>query len=1024
MRKISLVLIVPILAFSSQSIANSHFLFGSGISSSVLWTQQSVQGRVVASDTDEPLVGVTVSLKGKQGSTITNSEGHFTIAANRGDVLVFSMLNFAKFELPVGAESVDLRIALERSSEGLDEVVVVGYGVQKKATLTGSVASVQGDVLKRSPAVSVTNSLSGLMPGLIALNRSGEPGADVSSLLIRGVNTTGTTSPLVVVDGIQNPSGWQRINQNDIESINILKDASAAIYGAQAANGVILITTKRGKSGKPVINYSMNIGMGQPTRTPKLASSAVFADYVNDLLIQSGQDPRYTDAEIEKFRLGNDPNYPNINWYDEVLKNISTQQIHNLNLRGGSEKVRYSISGSYSNQNSIFKKGIHDYDGFTVRSNIDADVTKDFTVSVDLNSVYNNRVRPGTVDPWYWLNGLPMVPVYYENGLPSAGIENGYNPSVMASDAAGKNSIVDKNYNIKGGFNWKIPKVEGLELNGYLVYTDGYGFNKNWRTPWKVYNYDSTNDTYIPMTGGAIVSPDLNIRTDKSDGMFYNLKLSYHRTFKDHFISAFVAGEQSSSKSNYQRSFRRNFLSTAIDELFAGDPATQESDGMSYDFGRQSVFGRLSYNYKEKYLVDMNARFDGSYAFAPKKRFGFFPGISVAWVASKDLFPESTVVNDLKIRGSVGQLGNDQINPYQYLASYNLGLQYGYHFGQTPKSSLGSIPNVTPNPDITWEVATISNIGLDASFLNRTFELTFDVFKQNRSNILALRDLEIPAYTSLSLPTENIGEVENRGIETGLKYNRLAAGDFKFSLGGNFGYSKNKVISLSEASNVPDYQKAEGKLVGAELYYQAIGVIRTEEQLNGSPIFPGSKVGDLQYQDINGNGVIDAGDRMRMDRSNIPQITFGLNAHFQYRNFSLFMNFAGQAKAWQYYHQNARIGVNGLEDLIVNRWRPGSMDSKYPRVPTLTSPGEPSALVSTFWLQNASFLRLKTLELGYDLDPNLISQLKLSSARVFVNGNNLFTLSEIKWYDPEGTSDRGTFYPQSKVFNIGLSVAF
>ena len=364
-------------------------------------------------------------------------------------------------------------------------------------------------------------------------------------------------------------------------------------------------------------------------------------------------------------------------------------------------------------------------------------MTEGLTISGDINAVYGSKISPGTQDAWYWLNALPMVPVYYPNGYPSAGIENGYNPAMMVTDAAGKRTINKNNYNIKAGFNWKIPKVEGLELNGYMVYSDGYAFDKNWRTPWTVYTYDASNDTYTPRSAGAILSPELNIRTDKDNGMFYNLKLSYQKAINDHFFSAFVAGEQSSSKSNFQRSFRRNFLSTAIDEMFAGDPATQESDGMSYNSGRQSVLGRISYNFKEKYLVDVNARLDGSYAFAPGQRFGFFPGVSVAWVASKDLFPESTTINDLKIRASVGQLGNDAISPYQFMAAYNLGLQYGYHFGQTPKSSLGSAPNVTPNPDITWEVATIMNLGADLSFLNRMFDVTIDVFKQSRSNILA-----------------------------------------------------------------------------------------------------------------------------------------------------------------------------------------------------------------------------------------------------------------------------------------------
>ncbi len=1022
MRSLNFLLIVSLSFLSSNRLlANSHKMPAHTDALPAL-LQANVTGAVQAADTNEPLVGVTVSVKGKPISTKTDENGQFSIAAKTGDVLVFSMLNFLTQEKPVASASTALQILMDRSSEDLEEVVVVGYGVQKKATLTGSVATVQGDLLQRSPTVSVTNSIAGLMPGVVAMNRSGQPGDDVSALLVRGTNTTGNSQPLVVVDGVQNPAGWERINQSDIESVNILKDASAAIYGAQAANGVILITTKRGKAGKPMINYSLNVGLNQPTRTPKLASSALFAEYVNDLLVQGGQTARYTADEIEKFRNGSDPNYPNVNWYEEVLKSISSQQIHNLNMRGGSEKVKYSLSGSFSNQNSIFKKGIHNYDSYTVRSNIDAQVTEGLTISGDINAVYGSKISPGTQDAWYWLNALPMVPVYYPNGYPSAGIENGYNPAMMVTDAAGKRTINKNNYNIKAGFNWKIPKVEGLELNGYMVYSDGYSFDKNWRTPWTVYTYDASNDTYTPRSAGAILSPELNIRTDKNNGMFYNLKLSYQKAINDHFFSAFVAGEQSTSKSNFQRSFRRNFLSTAIDEMFAGDPATQESDGMSYNSGRQSVLGRISYNFKEKYLVDVNARLDGSYAFAPGQRFGFFPGVSVAWVASKDLFPESKTINDLKIRASVGQLGNDAISPYQFMAAYNLGLQYGYHFGQTPKSSLGSAPNVTPNPDITWEVATIMNLGADLSFLNRMFDVTIDVFKQSRSNILALRDLEIPAYTSLSLPMENIGEVENKGVEGSIKYNKMNAGDFKFNIGANMGYSKNKVISLSEASNVPDYQKAEGKLVAADLYYDAIGIFRTEDQLNGVAIYPGSKVGDLQYRDVNGNGIIDAGDRVRMDKSNIPQITFGLNANLQYKRLSMFVNFAGQARAWQYYHQNARIAINGLEDLIANRWVPGSMDSKYPRIPTLDTPGEPSGLKSTFWLQDASFVRLKTLEIGYDINPDILSKIKFSSARVFVNGNNLFTLSKIKWYDPEGASDRGVFYPQSKVFNIGLSV--
>ena len=979
----------------------------------------------VSGQNGQSIPGATILVKGTTNGTVTDMDGKYSLSVGSdAQVLIVSFVGMLTSEVSIGNRS-QINVTLEEETADLDEFVVIGYGTQKKATLTGSVTSVESEQVISNPSVNLTNSLSGLLPGLVALNRSGEPGADNSSILIRGSNTTGDNSPFVVVDGVQNPPGWERINPNDIESISVLKDASAAIYGARAANGVILITTKRGKEGKPTLSYTFNQGISQPTRLPELAGSPLFAGYVNEMMVRDGQDPRYTDAEIELFRNGTDPNYPNTNWYKEVLKDYSLQSMHNLSLRGGSESVRYSMSGSYSHQNSIFKKGVHDFKGYTIRSNMDADVNEYITVNLDLNLGLDDRSQPGTENPWGWLNAIPMMPVYYENGYPSAGIEQGLNPAVMTTSASGDHNTKTKRAISKVGFNIKAPWVEGLGLDGYFVYSNEDILDKRWRTPWTVYNYDKANDTYLPLRGGRITAPELTQSTRSVSSTFLNFRLKYERQLGDHYINSFIGAEQTKGGNAYYEAFRRNYLSPTLSELFAGDPATQQNDGVSAESSRQSILGRVSYNYQEKYIIDFNARYDGSYVFPEGKRFGFFPGVSAAWVLSEEFLKDISGVNDLKLRTSIGKMGNDRISPFQFMPAYNLGLD-GYHFGLPTNSQLGVVPGVTPNPNVTWEVATTYNLGLDGMFWNGGLSFTLEVFKQRRENILTKRNLEVPFYTGLQLPDENIGIVENKGLELALNHRGKATSPsgFSYSVGGNIAFNKNTVIDISEAQDVPDYQKAEGRILGAGLYYEALGIFRTQEAVDSNPVFPGTLVGHLQYRDVNNDGIISSQDMVRMDKSNIPQITFGLNGTLNYGQFSLFANFAGQGGAWQYYHQNARIAVNGLAELIENRYTPGSMDSKYPILPDLGTRTQPSGLQSTFWLQNASFLRFKTLQVGYNLPAALLKKLSLSSARIYLNGNNLLTISEIKWFDPEGDNERGSFYPQSRIFNLGVDLSF
>ena len=1016
-----MTLLLLVLLFNS-------FIAGNCLAATAEELQQLVvTGTITDKETGDAMPGVNIQVKGTTIGVISDISGRYSInVTDKNALLVFSFIGYASAEVPLEGRSV-ADIAMISEAQSLDEVVVVGYGTQRKVTLTGSVAGIGSKEIVKTPSANISNSLSGLLPGLISLNRSGQPGSDAATILIRGRNTTGNNNPLVLVDGIVEP-GWQRINSNDIESVSVLKDASAAIYGVQAANGVILITTKRGAAGKPVFDVSFNQGITRPTRIPEMASSATLAEYGNEFLMKQGGDPIWTAEEIQKFRDGSDPvNYPNTNWVKETFKNFSAQNIANLNVRGGGENVKYSLSGSYQHQGDMLKNGIHEFTGYTLRSNIDASISKDISMSLDINAGMDDRMSPqlGGVGRIYTQN--PQYPVYWPGGYPSNPPSDfGYHPMINNTGGSGYNNRLEKRFSMKAGFNINIPWVKGLGVDGYFVKSDEYIFDKVWEKPWTYYGYDKTTGEVIPLAGGVSPLPNLGETFTNDNYNLINLRVKFEKQLNSHYISTFIAAEQSSGKYHTFNAYRKDFLSGAIEELFAGAVANMNTGGSSSENARQNLFGRVSYNFQEKYLLDFNFRYDGSYRFPKEGRWGFFPGVSVAWRISQEDFlkNKASYLDNLKLRASIGQIGNDQISAFQFLQGYNLRT-LGYHFGSPSAAQAGIYAGVTPNPNITWEVATITNIGLDGQFLNNLIGFTLDVFKQRRSNILTTRDLAVPYFTGLVLPTENIGIVDNQGVELSLTHRNTLAGGLTYTLSGNIAYSKNKVVDVSEPTDVPDYQKSEGHILGAGLYYEAIGIFRTQEQLDANPVYVGTIVGDLQYRDFNGDGSITAADRVRMDKSIIPQITYGYNLSLDYRNFTLFAHFSGQARAYWYIFQNARVSLNTVAELLENRYTPGSMDSKYPWIPQMEGPGrEVSGLESTFWLQNAAFMRLKSLELSYTLPAKFLSAIRIDRLRIFANGSNLFTISDIKWYDPEGDNTQGTFYPQTKIYNLGLQLTF
>lgn len=1021
---INLVFLSLLLLISQLSVANANReTYGQVVATKELDQQQkkAITGTVVDA-VGVPIIGANIIEVGTTNGTVSDIDGKFSLNVDNNGIIHISCIGYLEQEINTAGRS-SFSITLLEDTQALEEVVVVGYGTQKKATLTGSITGASSEEIIKAPVIGVSNAIAGLLPGVIVSNRSGQPGS-TSSILIRGRNTTGDNNPLVVVDGIQGYSGWQYLNPDDIESISVLKDASAAIYGAQAANGVIVITTKRGKTGKPTFNYTLSEGLSQLTRVPEMADAVLYTEFANEYRARFGQPPLYSEEAIQKYKDGTDPFYPNTNWYKEVLKKFTPQRQHNISMTGGTDKFNYHASGSYSSQDGIFKTGDSYFKNYSLMARLDGQINENLKMGVDINSALRDNYSTGFPFGSMGTN-LPTVPVYWPNGMPSSGVTAGDNPAMQASELSGYTRNITKQYSAKASLEVKIPWVTGMSVDGYFAYLNNTTFNKNWQKPYLTNSYSHATGQYSDVKGGP-QTPRLTERADSYSKSLTFLRLKYEKRINSHSINTFVAFEQSLSKSNYLSAQRVDYLSDLIDQLFAGGASNQETNGSASEGAGQHYLGRISYGYADKYLLDFNFRYDGSSNFPKDKRWGFFPGISAGWRISEENFIKDNFnsIGNLKIRGSYGQIGNDRVPSFQWLSTYSMSSR-GYAFGRSPSTTLGLSSGVNPNPYITWEVAEITNLGLDALLVNDLLEITFDVFKQKRSNILAKRDLSVPGNTGLILPNENIGIVENKGVELEVTHQKKIS-DFSYSIGGNIAYAKSKIIDIDEAKNIPEWQKQEGRIIGSQLLYKAVKIIRTEEELQSIPVYPGTKVGDLQYEDIDGNGIISDADMMRIDQSSIPEITFGANVNFSYKRFSLWAHFTGQTRAWVQFHKHSKgAGHNSLKELLENRYTPGSMDSKYPIIPDSESRNmDINGFPSTFWHMDASFIRLKSLQLAYLVPNDLLSRFKINQMQVILSGSNLFTIDKIKWYDPEGDNLTGAFYPQSKVYNITLKISF
>ena len=992
----------------------------------------TVKGKVV--DTKgEPVVGASVVASSTNG-VVTDLDGRYSINVPGDAVLTVSSIGYTSVEVSVSFRAV-IDVTLTEDVEFIDEVVVVGYGVQKKATLTGSISAVNGDDLKKVSTANMTNTLAGKTAGVIANNRSGEPGADDANILIRGKGTLGDTSPLIVVDGIADRS-FARLNPEDIESISVLKDASAAIYGARAANGVILVTTKRGKEGKVTMNYNGSYTMSQPTRVPKMLDAYQYATYVNeydaqDRHAQSGL--TYTDEVMQHYLKNDDPvTYPNTDWWNEVAKDWSSKTQHSFSVSGGSDKVSFYASAQYMYQDALYKNAAQNYNQIQFVSNIDAKINKSIRFSLDILGRQENRNMGGrsTSDIYtYFLTTFPGSAPYYPNGLPRVGFDGvTNNAAVMVTDAPGYSKNVSNVLNLKPTLHIDLGVVTpGLYAEGYAAIDMDFSGSNSLSRPFDLYLYDSASGEYLNRRSATGVISVGN-SSGNSTSTTLNARIGYDRIFNDvHNVSAFVAYEQNKYLYHYFNASRTNYLSEAIPELFAGSDQPEDKDnyGFSVASARVNFFGRLNYGYRDKYLLEATFRYDGSMNFAKGKRWGFFPSVSAGCILSEEPFwaPVSKGISFFKLKASWGMMGNDSIPSYQYMSQYMFdysGVTFGS--GEATNQAKALYLARVANPDVTWETAQTYNAGFVMNFLKK-FSLEGDFFYSHRSDILCTRNASVPSYSGLILPDENIGIVNNHGVEFVATYHD-SADDWTWGVTGNFTYAKNKVVYMDEAENTPEWQKQEGYPIDSQLLYQALGIYQSQDEINGSATIDDNVTpGDLQYLDKDENNVITANDMIRINRTSTPKIVYGftLNAGWKGLDFNAF--FQGQAMASTLFMPTMNMVQEYYEGRYVENDPSTHATAKYPKALIKQTYCDTwNGQYSTWWLRNSSFLRLKSLEIGYTLPKNVVKKANIENLRIYVNGTNLFTIDSFKVADPEVGSI--TEYPLQRMVSFGVNLSF
>lgn len=993
----------------------------------------SVSGKVT-DPAGVPMPGVSVLLKGSTVATLSDGNGSYTLSIpEKSSILVFSYIGSKTKEVAVSKAGL-YNVTMEDAANDLNELVVVGYGSQRKSSVTGSISTLNDKELLQSPVGDLSNALAGRVPGVITKQPAGEPGADAAQIYIRGNATFGnaTMEPLFVIDGIvRSFRDFSQMDANEIESVNVLKDASsAAIFGVKGANGVVLVTTKRGKIGKVSASYTMNYGVSQVTRLPKNLGSYEYAVLFNEAKLNDNPNatPEFSLERLDGFRSGSDPElYPNTNWMDLVLGGTAPRMQHNVSLSGGTEKVKYFTSLGYLNEDGLYKS--LNYKRYNVRSNLDIQVTNTTRFSVDLSGRMENRQAPPSGGIFeHTLRNPPIYLAKYADGrLASPGSYP--NPLAMISEESGYNRT-SSNY-LLSNFQLvqDIPGVKGLSVKGVMAFDRNFSYNKTWNAwvPLYVKNADGTFESSAPSKSS------LSKEFGEGQALEFQAHLNYENRFGKHGISALALFLQKENQNSGLRGARNSYTSSALELINFGPAENEVLTDLEDKTGLRSAAVRVNYDYDNKYFIQGSLRRDESENFAPGKRTGYFPAVSAGWlVTAEDFMKGVKVIDYLKIRGSFGQLGSDRIpSRFGYYNRYDL-VPNNYPFGGT--LSNGLMPGAVANANVTWETSTKTDIGFETKFLNNLIGVDFTYFNEERKNILATRSLSVPLSFGANLPTENIGKVRNRGVELVLSHNNRLSNNWSYFLSGNLTYAKNKIIEAAEASNVPPGKRITGRPNGGQYGYKAIGIFKDMDDYNNSPktsaFMSSTGPGDIKYQDISGpngvpDGIIDDFDVTYLGGGSLPEIMYGISGGVNYKGFEVSFLLQGAARSQQMLTQNsawAFYNSGTVTEEWLDRWTPENTNASLPRL-GLNANGN-NYVTSSFWLKNASYLRLKNVEVAYTFKNEFLAKLKLTGVRVYANGQNLFTITDMKNVDPENTSSLGWYYPQQKIFNFGLNVQF
>lgn len=997
-------------------------------------SQHEVSGVVTDAQSGNTLPGVNIVVKGTQTGATSRADGSYTLEApSPQDSLVFSFVGYQEQTVGIDGRS-EVNVQLQQSVTALDEVVVnVGYQEQTVATTTGSVSQVSGEDLDIQPTTNLSQSLQGTIPGLVGITSSGRPGFDDSSLRIRGTGTLNNNSPLVVIDGVPGrQGGLSRLNPSDIQSVSVLKDASAAIYGSRAANGVILIETKEGASGQTQFNVNVERNYAQPTVVPEMTNAPTYMQMLNEVDQYRGNPARFSQEEIDNHRgdLSDSWQYHNTDWYDVSLKDFTQETSVDVSASGGSEAIQYRVSLSGLTENGILVNSGTGYNQLGVRSSVTGDITDNFELSLNLNGRLEDRDLPawtrGLNSAWEMLQrGKPIDPAFWPDGSPGPAQEEGVNPVVASQTGYDDN----KEYYLQSNLslNVDIPGVDGWTAEGTVAYDHNFVDHRRWQKPWTLYECSSpcTNDshTLTPVEVG-VPEPRLEEWDESVRDILLRATSTYEKDLGDHNTSLLLGTEFQNGNGHETYAFRRFFSSDQIDEFFAGGTEQQNIWGTSYHSARLNFFGRANYNYQEKYLVEVISRYDGSYIFPEGDRFGFFPSVSAGWrLAQEDWFADFTgdTFSRLKLRASFGQVGNDQIEPYQFLRTFGFSGKHAFADGLSQGISQARVPN----RDITWEVATKLDVGLQGAVLDEKLSFDLTYFTQSRDNILWFRNESVPETTGFNLPRENIAKVDSWGLEGELSYSQNFTEEFTFRSSVNLSYNEDEVQFFAEADGVPSHQKQEGAPWETDLYYVDQGIWNTQEEIdNADAHWPGARPGDVRFKDIDGDGDIDGDDRKRIDENGRPDIIGSFNLGASYGQFSANFLFQGAAQVRHYVFTGAAGSFgNYFQEYADNRWTPENKQASGPRAYNRVDPYW-AANQNTYFLRDAKYLRLKSARVGYTLPESFTGQAGIGQLQFYVSGRNLLTFTPLEVMDPEIRNGGAQVYPPERAYTMGLEMNF